>query len=352
MRNSQAPLGRSGGPGPAGVNRRSAAARTRRAAAFRPFSYRGVEGVDGVLLRLVRAVPGKRARHVERWLRGREEARKLRLADCVLASHAKSGRTWLRVMLAHYYEQEYGLAPVRVLNFDNLHRQDARIPIVFFTHGNYLRDFTKHDDSKVDFYEKKVLLLARDPRDTAVSLFFQWKYRMASWKKALNDFPPDGSDISLFDFVMAPEYGLPRIVDFLNGWANDAGRLQHLRVIRYEDMRREPARALSDALAFLGTPGRGEGIAETVAFASFDNLKQLEANRAVAFGGGGDVRCLAPGDPHNPDSYKTRRGKVGGYRDYFTDGQVAAIDRLTNATLSPFYGYPATHALGAADAAR
>ncbi|HHH45325.1 MAG TPA: sulfotransferase domain-containing protein, partial [Gammaproteobacteria bacterium] len=44
------------------------------------------------------------------------------------------------------------------------------------------------------------------------------------------------------------------------------------------------------------------------------------------------------GDPKNPDSFKTRRGKVGGYRDYFDDAQVVAVDRLVEG-LDPVFGY-------------
>jgi hypothetical protein len=40
---------------------------------------------------------------LERWLRGREDWRKLRLADAVVVSFGKSGRTWLRVLLSRVY---------------------------------------------------------------------------------------------------------------------------------------------------------------------------------------------------------------------------------------------------------
>ena len=46
-------------------------------------------------------------------------------------------------------------------------------------------------------------------------------------------------------------------------------------------------------------------------------------------------------DKDNPDSYKTRKAKVGGYRDYFDDEQVAAIDALVNERLLPGLGYTA-----------
>jgi hypothetical protein len=39
------------------------------------------------------------------------------------------------------------------------------------------------------------------------------------------------------------------------------------------------------------------------------------------------------------NTYKVRRAKVGGYRDYFDDDQVARIEALVNSSLSPDYGY-------------
>ena len=48
---------------------------------------------------------------------------------------------------------------------------------------------------------------------------------------------------------------------------------------------------------------------------------------------------MMPRDKDNPNSYKVRRAKVGGYRDYFTDEEVAVIDRLVADTLDPLFHY-------------
>ena len=41
----------------------------------------------------------------------------------------------------------------------------------------------------------------------------------------------------------------------------------------------------------------------------------------------------------NPDSYKVRKAKVGGYRDYFNDEQVARIDAFVEKNLNSGFGY-------------
>jgi hypothetical protein len=48
---------------------------------------------------------------------------------------------------------------------------------------------------------------------------------------------------------------------------------------------------------------------------------------------------MVPGDKDNPDSYKVRRAKVGGYRDYFDDDQVQQIDSYIRSNLDPVFGY-------------
>jgi len=48
---------------------------------------------------------------------------------------------------------------------------------------------------------------------------------------------------------------------------------------------------------------------------------------------------MKPGKKGDPNSYKGRRAKVGGYKDYFDESQAGEIDRLVSQGLSPAYGY-------------
>ena len=298
---------------------------------------------DAVREALVRGpvfVPPAYRRTLDRWLRGREELRKLRAADFVFASWAKSGRTWVRVMLSRFYQVHRGLPESSFLEFDNLQRRDASVPSIFFTHDNYLRDYTGDFTTKQAYADARVLLLARDPRDVAVSQFFQWKHRMRGWKRYLNDYPDARDDLSLYEFVLEREAGLPRVVEFLNGWARELPKLRAVHVTRYEDLRRDPASGLGAMLAFLGTPGSETEIAEAVRYAAFDHMRQLEEGQAFRRQG----RRLVAGERGNPDSYKVRRAKVGGWRDYFDEAQCRAIDAYVRERLDPLYGYGDTSA--------
>lgn len=290
------------------------------------------------ILALLFFLPYPRRKAIDRRLRGRGEYRKLQDADWLLVSWGKSGRTWLRVMLSRVYQLQFGLPDYHMLDFDNLEKMDSRAPKVFFTHGNYLRDYTGHGyDTKVDFIGKKIVFLARDPRDVAVSQYFQWRYRMRPNKKRLNDYPPHGEDLQVFDFVMHEEQGLPRIISYFNAWMDWVPKLGDVLVVRYEDMRRDPGEVLARVLEFTGTPATDEQVRDAVEFAAFDNLKKMEEKSSFPLWRTG-LR-LIPGEKGNPDSYKVRRAKVGGYRDYFTDEQVEAIDRMVDTGLAPELGY-------------
>ncbi len=290
-----------------------------------------------VVLALLFFLPADRKIAVQRWLRGREQFHTLRRADCVVVSFGKSGRTWLRVLLSRFYQVKHGLPENYLISFSNLHLAEPAIPKIFFTHDNYLKDYAKDGDGKAAYGDKKVVLLVRHPADVAVSQYHQWRYRMRPHKKVLNQYPPHGEEVEIFDFVARRDAGIVKVLDFLNAWAEEIPRMSNLLVVRYEDLRASPEATLERLLSFIGTLGTESEVHEAVAFASFENMKRLESGDAFRLRGG----RFAPRDRNNPDSYKVRRGKVGGYRDYFSDAQVAEIEALIDAGLSPVFGYRA-----------
>ena len=273
----------------------------------------------------------------ERRMRGKDQIDTLRQADIVIVSFGKSGRTWLRVMLSHLFRVMYRLPENAVMGFDNFHNINAAVPKVFFTHDNYIKDFTGEFDSKKSFYGKRVVLLARDPRDVAVSQFFQWKFRIKPAKLEINNYPPRDADISLYDFVTGDNGGgsIQAVSDFLNLWAREAGNIDNLHVLRYEDLRATPDIELRRLLDFMQVDASDADVDAAVAYSSYENMKKMEGSSQFRLSGD----RLKPGDKGNPDSFKVRRAKVGGYRDYFDDDRVAAIDQQLASTLDPVFKY-------------
>jgi hypothetical protein len=288
----------------------------------------------------LKLLPDEKRVPLERRMRGRYDATRLALADLVVVSYGKSGRTWARVMLSRYFQLRYGVSRRRLLTLDNYHRQNPAVPVVMFTHDNYLRDYTG-SQGKADFKGKKLIVLVRHPADTAVSQYFQWRYRMKPGKKALNGYPPHGADISLQDFVLRHPAGLERVIRFANDWAGELPQMGGVLLVRYEDLRRDTAGELRRILQFIGEQPTDAELAEAVSFASIENMRALEEKKAFWFSGS----VLKPAERGNVDSYKVRRGKVGGFRDYFSDAEVQEIDDLVRRNLHPAFGYGGAPAL-------
>jgi len=272
----------------------------------------------------------------ERKLRGKEQYNTLQKADLVFVSFGKSGRTWLRVMISHLFRLMYGLPENALLSFDNFHNMNRAIPKTFFTHDNYIKDYMGNFDHKAPFYNKRVVLMARDPRDVAVSQFFQWKFRLKPNKVLINNYPSRDTDISLYDFVMGDAGGsMAEVVEYLNVWAAELDKMEHFHLLRYEDLRAQPQEQLTELLTFMNVKATAEHVAGAVEYSSYENMKKMESSEQFRLAGG----RMMPTDKDNPDSYKVRRAKVGGYRDYFSDEEVAAIDTRLRETLAPMFGY-------------
>lgn len=158
---------------------------------------------------------------------------------------------------------------------------------------------------------------------------------MRPHKIPLNRYPPQDADIDMLDFVMNEDVGLPRIVSFLNAWARELPKIKNLLVVRYEDLRANPEQELTRMLEFLGENPKPGQVTETVEFGSVENLRKLESQDYFWRSGS----RLTPRDKADPNSYKVRRAKVGGYRDYFEDAQLEQIDAYVNANLSPVFDY-------------
>jgi hypothetical protein len=280
------------------------------------------------------ALPEAAGVRVERRMRGWEEAAKLPASDGVIVSFGKSGRTWFRVLISRYFAHKHGLPEGSLMEFDEFHRANPKIPVLFFTHDNYLKDFMGHDRKFELYGRSKIILLLRDPRDTAVSQYFQWKHRMAGRKKVINGYPAGDADVA--SFIMGEQAGIPKIMDFMNAWARDIARFPDLMIIKYEDLKADTTGELGRALLFLGETPTTEELADAAAFASVENMRKMEQENAGKLAANARLK---PGDANDPSSFKVRRAKVGGWRDYVTEEQAAAIDQMVRERLDPVFGY-------------
>jgi Sulfotransferase domain len=121
----------------------------------------------------------------------------------------------------------------------------------------------------------------------------------------------------------------------MNDWMEEFAGRENFALVRYEALRASPAEHFGDLLAVFGESTPDMAIFQkALEFSRFENMQKLEA--AGAF----DSKILHPGDVRDPESFKVRRGKVGGYREYLSvDDQQFAAAAMRE--LDQRFNYPA-----------
>lgn len=252
-----------------------------------------------------------------------------RKSDIYVISVAKSGRTWFRVLLNKYLSLAYDIP----FSLEDLSRQDKKIPSIFFTHELWehyskatllQKIFGKYIIPKKMLWSKKVVVLYRDPRDVLVSLYFH--------KRKRSDKP---TEKTLIDFISDRRHGIQLIVRVMNQWRQRLEDHPACCWLSYEALKHDTLENLLGVLRFLfPLPVREELVQQSVLFAEFENMKKMEAEGA--FGS----KILRPGTTSDPDSFKVRKGVVGGYENHFSGQDLQRLDREA-AKLHPFFNYRA-----------
>lgn len=248
-------------------------------------------------------------------------------SDGIILSYPKSGRTWVESMLSHLYVKRFGLPETRVLDFQEDRAELPELPYLYFTHdyahvteGRWLIPKRRH---RPHFRATPTILIVRCPIDTAVSMFFQQSRREKSLDK-----------VEIFEFVRSHQGGLATIIEFLNFWAQELKTIRRHMIVRYEDLSDDTGAAFEKIVRFFELDFDRESVQKAVEFAQFDNLHQLEKNGKLS-----DWR-FSESQVEDTDDMKVRRGKVGGYKDYFDEAQCRELERMVADTLDPIYGYP------------
>lgn len=269
----------------------------------------------------LRLVPGSTALRLKRDLR---DAAWLDEAQAVVVSFPKSGRTFIRAMLARLYQRRFGLDERGLLEFPMLRRAPPEAPRVLFTHaGDAMRrpDQIRLDPS--DYAGKKIVLIARHPGDIAVSRYHHLKHRSRDRaRRRLADQPLDS-------FVWAEQGGIPSIVAFLNRFA----ALPGVTILRYEDFLAEPNRSLRKLARTIGLKADSKDIADAVEFGSLPSLKQRERDGYFT------SPRLRPARTSDTQSGKVRKGTSGGYRAELDPEEAERIESFVRDNLDPRFGY-------------
>jgi hypothetical protein len=242
-----------------------------------------------------------------------------------LVSFQKSGRTWLMAQVTRYVQEHYGLAAEQVVDSESWPELDARIPAVRVIHDDdaYLKTPDELSDDKSAYVEDNVLLIVRDPRDVIVSLYFELSRRTdfyRQWGVDTTAFPTAETPIG--DFLRRRRGSFETLLRYYRIWDRAGRDLERFLCIRYEELHAAPQQSLVRVLDHWGLPVDAADVATAVEACRFERMRTIES------AGKAPTLSLRPADPNDPESFKTRRGKVGGYRDYLCDDDIAYMAQL------------------------
>lgn len=260
------------------------------------------------------------------WLREHRFEKRMRLANkkysMFVISIPKSGRTWHRLMLGYYLTRVLEADPKHSLRLDTLCERSGISTIAYSHNGTSLTDklppTSRLVASPVEWKNRKVLLLVRDSRDVLVSAYFHCRYRERSF------------DGSISQFIRNPFVGVVKSLTAFNRWNKAKHLAQDFEILFYEDMRANPADALRKTLRFSGIEHPVEThVHEAVEFTRMENLQKLET---ANFFGSVEMQNKSS----DPRARKVREGKVGGFREHLSQGDLDFIAEKEAELRNPF----------------
>jgi hypothetical protein len=263
----------------------------------------------------------RRRRATVDWPKWRHNHWPSRSVENFVVSFPKSGRTWLRVMMAVAEAEARGARTQDVVSewLENEAPHLSGAPVLF-THALSVPAHESPEASALFLRyigDRRRLFFVRDPRDVVVSHYFQVSRRA----RTRAGYDPG----AIGDFLRDPDRGLERVLQFLQA-CDEALRdgTGPALLLAYEDLHRDPAANLRFALEFFGAPASEDALRAAVEFGRFENMQRLERESVLAREG----RRLVARDPGDPESFKTRKGEIGGYRAYLSNEDIAYVEVL------------------------
>ncbi len=251
--------------------------------------------------------------------------------DVYVVSYRKSGRTWLRYLLGKIIEKKYGI-PIEMksfrysdlsLEFINL---NGNIPKIIFCHDEDNKDSPLNDlkFNKEAYKNKKIVFLVREPKDVLTSHYLHKRNRNLTYDKSISE------------FIIDPKFGIDKLIAFMNLWGDNRHIAEKFLLMRYEDMKKDTKSEIKKFLDFIGL-GVEEGIIDwAIEESKFEKMKEIEIKNTLENVSSPELRA---GNLNNEDSFKVRKGKIGGYSEYMSKEDIELINQRIKNNLSSYFDY-------------
>lgn len=260
-----------------------------------------------------------------------------RKVDAYLISYPKCGRTWLRLLMGcaiveHFKLQDPDIKP-KMIELTPLADLRADIPKVAVSHEGAPDKVRKAEmqSDKSMYATSDVILLVRDPRDTAISNHFH-RIREAALQRQHGNEKYYRGEVK--DSIRDEIGGIESILHYYDLWAINKNVPRRFLVVRYEDLRANTVAELKRVLEFVGLADiTTETVARAVEYASFDNMRKMEMDDSL-----GSERLRA-GDKNDPNTFKTRKGIVGDFVNHMSEADVEYVNDAMRRSHIGEFGY-------------
>lgn len=256
--------------------------------------------------------------------------------NVLLISYPKSGRTWTRIFLAKYFSEKQNIE-FRHNIISPKKNQHSSVPSIYITHmgipdiiswHNYLKNIGIGQKIATLLHvvkRSRVILIVRDPRDVLVSYYFD------STKRSKKDIY---KKFTIKTMLRDEVYGINNIVMYMNQWHKSGSRFKNYIFIKYEDLKKDPEEEFGKIISFTHPKEEvnKKALKKTIQFSSFENMQSMERNGAI------QKSYLKPSDKADANSYKVRKGKVGGFLEHFDEEDLLYAKRAME-KLDPEFGY-------------
>ncbi len=267
--------------------------------------------------------------------------------EIALISFPKCGRTWVRMLLSRAVANHLGIprdqSVALAFSFAKLADLCAELPLIRPRHDDvpHWRRPRELNPTKEEFADQGVIFLVRDPRDVIVSLYFELSKRLPKYIDDERAMVPEGIRQrvqpftgSISDFVKQDVGGFETIVSYYNIWAANRRVPQAFMLLRYEDLYNNTREEAYRLLNFIGMNHiADEHVEEAIEFSKFENMRNMETSGKV------QDNALKTDSRWDTDAFKTRRGVIGGFREYLQPADVELISQYMVHNLSPYFRY-------------